>query len=126
MNGKVQWATEPMSGRKNNFPKRGDIYWVNLDPTIGSETKKTRPALVISNDIGNESSKIIVVAPITSKVKNVYPFEVKTSVGGKAGKIMLNQCRAIDKSRLTKQIGSIDSSSMKLVENAIKIVFALS
>lgn len=114
-----------MSGRKNDFPKRGDIYWVTLDPTIGSETKKTRPALVISNDIGNETSKTIIVAPITSKVKNIYPFEVKTTVNGKTGKVMLNQCRAVDKSRLTTKIESIDQKSMKSAEDAIKIVFGL-
>jgi len=82
-----------MSGKKNNFPRRGDIYWVNLDPTLGSETKKTRPALILSNNIGNEISNIIILAPITSKVKNVYPFEIKISLDGKAGKVMLNQCR---------------------------------
>ncbi len=115
-----------MSGRKNDFPKRGDIYWVNLDPTIGGETKKTRPALVVSNDIGNETSKIVIVAPITSKVKNVYPFEIKTSVNGKVAKVMLNQCRAVDKARLTTKICSVDQKGMKSAEEAIKIVFALS
>jgi mRNA interferase MazF len=116
---------ESMSGRKNDFPKRGEIYWVNLDPTIGNETKKTRPALVVSNDIGNETSKIVIVAPITGKVKNVYPFEVKTSVDGKMAKVMLNQCRAVDKIRLTTKIGSMDDKGMKSVEEAIKIVFGL-
>jgi len=86
MSGKVLSATQQMSGRKNAFPKRGEIYWVNLDPTIGSETKKTRPAVIISNDIGNETSKIVILAPITSKVKNIYPFEAKTSVNGKPAK----------------------------------------
>jgi mRNA interferase MazF len=66
------------------------------------------------------------VAPITSKVKNVYPFEVKVLVNGKAGKIMLNQCRAVDKSRLISKIDDIDQETMKSVEDAIKIVFGLS
>ncbi|NGX26953.1 MAG: hypothetical protein K940chlam6_00880, partial [Chlamydiae bacterium] len=104
---------------------RGDIYWVNLDPTIGGETKKTRPALVVSNDIGNENSKIVIVAPITSKVKNVYPFEVRVSVNGKPGKVMLNQCRAVDKARLTSKINSVDQRTMKSAEDAIKIVFGI-
>jgi mRNA interferase MazF len=115
-----------MSGKKFDFPKRGEIYWVNLDSTISSETKKTRPALVVSNDIGNETSTIIIVAPITSKIKNIYPFEVKVSVDGKPGKIMLNQCRAIDKSRLIKGIGTVDQETIKFVEDALKIVFGLS
>jgi len=114
-----------MSG-KNDFPKRGEIYWVNLEPTIGAETKKTRPGLVISNDIGNEVSKIVMVAPITSKNSNVYPFEVKMILERKHSKVMLNQCRAIDKSRLLKKIDSVDNDTMKAVEEAIKIVFGLS
>lgn len=115
-----------MSGKKQQFPKRGEIYWVNLDPSVGGETKKTRPALLVSNDIGNEMANIVMVAPITSKVKNVYPFEVKVLVNGKAGKIMLNQCRAVDKSRLISKIDDIDQETMKSVEDAIKIVFGLS
>src|SRR5689334_6458085 len=97
-----------MSGKKNGFPRRGEIYWVNFEPAIGEETKKKRPALVVSNNIGNEISKIIIVAPITSKIKSVYPFEVKVSIDGAQGKIMLNQCRAIDKSRLGEKIVEID------------------
>lgn len=115
-----------MSGKKNiEFPKRGDVYWVNLDPTVGGETQKRRPALVVSNDIGNEMSHIIMVAPITSKVKSIYPFEVKTSVQGKAAKIMLNQCRAVDKTRLGDKIESVDQEVMKSVEVALRIVFSL-
>ncbi|MGH2612846.1 MAG: type II toxin-antitoxin system PemK/MazF family toxin [Rhabdochlamydiaceae bacterium] len=116
---------DQMNG-KNDFPKRGEVYWVNLDPTIGAETKKIRPGLVISNDIGNEVSDIVMVAPITSKVANVYPFEVKVFVESKHSKIMLNQCRSIDKSRLLKKIDSVDGDTMKAVEEAIKIVFGLS
>jgi mRNA interferase MazF len=115
-----------MSGKKNDFPKRGEIYWVNLDPTVGGETKKTRPALVVSNDIGNEMSNIIMIAPITSKVKAIHPFEVKIIMNGKPGKIMLNQCRAVDKSRITKKTGTLDQDVMDSVEDAIKIVFGLS
>jgi mRNA interferase MazF len=80
----------------------------------------------VSNDIANEMAHIIMIAPITSKIKTIYPFEVKVTVNGKNGKIMLNQCRAVDKSRLTEKITSIDSETMKLVEDALKIVFALS
>lgn len=114
-----------MNGKKE-FPKRGEIIWVNLEPAIGGESQKNRPGLIISNDIGNELSSIVIVAPITSKIKNIYPFEVKIVVQGKPAKIMLNQCRAIDKSRLGKKINNIDTETMKAVEEAIKIVFSLS
>ena len=112
-----------MSGKK--FPKRGEIFWVELDPTLGRETKKTRPALIVSNDVGNEFSNVIMIAPITSKVENVYPFEVKISLKDKSAKIMLNQCRAIDKSRIKGKMDSVDSKTMKEVVEAIKIVFAI-
>lgn len=112
-----------MSGKK--YPKRGEIYWVNLDPAFGSESKKMRPGLIVSNDIGNEVSDLVMVAPITSKVKNVYPFEVKTTLKGKPAKIMLNQCRALDKSRLKDIIDNVDINTMKAAEEAIKIVFGL-
>ncbi len=112
------------------FPKRGEIYWVDLNPTVGSETQKMRPGLIISNDIGNEVSDIVIVAPITSKVKNIYPFEVYLPVKQenettKQGKAMINQCRAVDKSRLKKKLGDVPQEVMKAVDEAIKIVFAI-
>ena len=59
----------------NKYPKRGDIYWVTLDPTIGSKITKTRPAVIISNNINNQFSKRVIVAPITSKVKKFFPLK---------------------------------------------------
>jgi mRNA interferase MazF len=112
-----------MSGKK--FPKRGEIYWVELDPVRGGESKKTRPGLVVSNDIGNEVSSVIMIAPITSKVRKAYPFEVITSISGKPAKIMLNQCRALDKSRIGNLIEDVDVKTMEAVVEAIKIVFAI-
>lgn len=109
----------------NKFPKRGEVYWVDLDPTQGGETQKTRPGLIISNDVGNEFSKMIMIAPITSKVTRIYPTESEAMVGGKKAKIMLHQCRAIDKSRLSKKICEISPIVMLDVERAIKVVFAL-
>lgn len=115
---------EWMNGK--DYPKRGEIYWVDLDPSIGGETKKNRPGLIVSNNIGNEVSSVIMVAPITSKVKNVHPFEVKISLNGKTAKIMLNQCKALDKSRLKNKIDIVSAHTMGEVEEAIKIVFGLS
>ncbi len=109
----------------NFFTKRGQIFWANLEPAIAAETKKRRPGLVVSNDIGNELSKVVIFAPITSKVANVYPFEVKVEINGKSSKIMLNQCRALDKSRLQKQIGQVEPEILEAVDKAIKLVFAL-
>ena len=113
-----------MTGR--SFPKRGEVYWVDLEPSVGGETKKIRPCLIVSNDIGNEVSNVVTIAPITSKVYRIYPFEVEVNVDDKKAKVMLNQCRAIDKSRIGKKITSFDQPTMKAVEESIKLVFSIS
>lgn len=109
----------------NDFPKRGDIYWVALDPTIGSEIQKTRPALIISNDVGNEVSPRVIVAPITSSTTSIYPFQVGIELNGKPRKILLDQIRTLDKSRLQNKITHIDKATLVKVAKAIKISLAL-
>ena len=109
----------------NLFPRRGEIYWVDLDPAKGRETQKTRPGLVLSCNIANQHSDLIMIAPITSKLKIIYPFEVQTILDEKPAKIMLNQCRAVDKVRLLRKMGKIGSNIMDQVEDAIRIVFGL-
>ena len=107
------------------FPMRGEVYWVSLDPTIGSEINKTRPAIIISNDNGNEYQRRVVIAPITSSVDKVYSFEVKVEIAKKEGKILVDQLRSIDKKRLSKKIAVIDYETMQLVNKALKIVLDL-
>src|SRR3990167_1804393 len=90
--------------------KRGEIWLVNLDPTLGHEIKKSRPALIIQNDIGNKYSPITIIAPITSQdIEKIYPIEVlllkKSSGLDKDSKVLLNQIRAVDKRRLMKKLG---------------------
>jgi len=108
-----------------NFPKRGEIYFVNFDPTIGVEIKKTRPALIIQNDIGNTYSQAIIVAAITSTHRKSYPYEVQLRLGEgglqKDSLILLNQIRTIDKRRLGKKLGAISSQKIKEVNEALKI-----
>lgn len=108
-----------------NFPRRGEIYWVNLDPTIGTEIAKTRPALIISNDIGNQYADRVIVAPITTRnMDRVYPFEVfvPRGEGGLAqnSKVLLDQIRAIDKRRLGNLIGGLSVERMAQVNQAIR------
>ena len=107
------------------FPKRGEIYYVTFDPTIGVEIKKSRPALIIQNDIGNMHSQATIVAAITSTSRESSPYEVflKAGEGGlqKDSIILLNQIRTIDKKRLGKRLGTISSESMKKVDKAIEI-----
>jgi mRNA interferase MazF len=113
-----------MIGKK--FPLRGEVYWVKFDPTVGVETNKTRPGLVVSNDIGNEMSHIVIVAPITKNIERINSYEVKVEIAGKCGKVMLNQCRAVDQSRLRKKLGDLDFHVMEHVDEAIKVAFGLS
>ncbi len=106
--------------------KRGDIVLVSLDPTIGSEQGKTRPALVIQNDIGNEFSPITIVAPITSKTySKEYPtnVEISSKESGleKKSTVLLNQIRAIDKKRIVKKINNLNNELMTKVNMAIKV-----
>ena len=112
------------------LPKRGEVYLVNFDPTIGSEIRKTRPALIVQNDIGNEFSPITIVAAITAQYDdNLYPTEVSIEPpeGGlsKNSIVLLNQIRSVDKKRLIKRLGKLTPTSMKQVERAIQISFGL-
>ncbi|MFH1511020.1 MAG: type II toxin-antitoxin system PemK/MazF family toxin [Candidatus Woesearchaeota archaeon] len=105
---------------------RGDIVLVNLDPVVGSEQGKVRPAVVIQNNIGNEYSPTTIVAPITSKVfSKEFPTNVrvtpKDSGLEKESTILLNQIRTIDKSRIIKKKRSLDSEIMKNINLAIKV-----
>ena len=110
--------------------KRGDIWLVNLDPTIGHEIKKSRPAVVIQNDVGNKYSLVTIVAPLTSQnLEKVYPFEVlltKKNPGVvKDSKVLLNQIRAIDKRRLLRRFGKVDGETLGEIDEAIKISLGL-
>jgi mRNA interferase MazF len=112
-------------------PRRGDIYLVNFDPTLGAEIQRTRPALIIQNDIGNRTSDITIVAAISSQLKGKrYPFEVilPATEGGLTAetRILLNQVRSIDKRRLVRRLGKIPPARMREVERALLISFGIS
>lgn len=106
---------------------RGFIYWVNMDPTVGAEIQKTRPALVVSNDVSNELSSLVTIVPITSKSDKPYLFEVAVSKndGGlkKDGLIKANQVRTIDKLRIVDgPLGeALSKEIMDNVAEALKI-----
>ena len=111
-------------------PKRGEVYLVSFDPTVGAEIKKTRPALVIQNDVGNRYSPITIVAAITSKFdEELYPTEVLVGPpeGGlrEPSVVALNQIRAIDKQRLVKRLGVLKPATMARVDQALRISVGL-
>src|ERR1017187_3421981 len=101
-------------------PRRGDLYWVNLDPTVGTETRKRRPAVILSNDAQNAVGQRVLAVPVTSNISRVYSFEAILSVTGKPSKAMLDQIRCLDQSRLAGFIGRITPAEMKDVERALR------
>ena len=109
---------------------RGEIYLAALDPAIGSEISKTRPVIVISNDINNKYSSTVTILPITSqKLREIYPFEVGLPKGSgglaKNSKVKADQIRTLDKSRLIFHQGTLTNDQMEAIDVAIKIHLAL-
>jgi len=102
---------------------RFEVYYVNLDPTIGSEIKKTPPCVIISPNEMNHNISTIIIAPLTSKLKN-YPTRVPCKVEGKQGQIVLDQIRTIDKSRLIKKIDTLNKNTQKKVLNVLSELFS--
>jgi mRNA interferase MazF len=109
--------------------RRGDVFLVNFDPSVGAEATKVRPAVVVSNDVSNVHSPIVSIAPVTSKVSRVYSFEVEIPAGTGGlelnSKVMPNQTRAVDKVRLLKKIGLLPRSIMDKVDLALKLHYDL-
>jgi mRNA interferase MazF len=103
--------------------KRFDVYLVNLDPTVGSEIQKTRPCLVISPDEMNRNIRTAIIAPMTS-VQKEYPTRVPCTFQKKKGQIVLDQLRTIDKTRLIKKLGTIDSKDQLEVISILQRLFA--
>ncbi len=111
-------------------PRRGEVYLVNFDPTIGAEIRKTRPALVIQNDVANRHSPITIIAAITSRFdQHIYPTDalVKAPEGGLSvdSVVLLNQIRSIDRQRLVKKLGRLLPATMTTVDRSLEISLSL-
>jgi mRNA interferase MazF len=110
--------------------KRGDIFFAQLDPTLGNETQKTRPVLVVSNNAANKSSSLVTVVPLSSQIARVFPFEVllKASESGlnKDSKAMAQQVRTLDKQRLSnRRVGSASIEQLIALDAALRMHLAL-
>lgn len=104
--------------------KRFDVILVNLDPTIGSEIKKTRPAIVVSPDTMNLSRlQTVIIAPMTSTIKDNFPTRVMTLFNDKKGQIALDQIRAIDRARIVTQLGTIAHETQNKILEILAILF---
>ena len=102
---------------------RFEVYYVNLDPTIGNEIKKTRPCVIISPDEMNRHIRTVIVAPLTKVLRN-YPTRISCKVEGKQGQIVLDQIRTIDKSRLVRKITTLNNNTQKKVLSVLMEMFS--
>jgi len=115
---------------KITFPRRGEIYLVRFDPTVGREIRKTRPAVIIQNDVSNQYSSLTIVAAVSSKFSNPpFPREIiiepKESGLPARSAVVLNQIRSIDKTRIIKPLGRLNADVMREVDRAINISLGL-
>ena len=106
-------------------PRRGDVFWVALDPALGSEIKKTRPAVILSNNSCNAYGSRVVVLPLTSNVDSLYPGEALITVKGRSARALGDQIRSLDKSRLRARIETLSANEMAAVEEAVRITLGL-
>lgn len=106
-------------------PRRGEVYWVALDPVVGTEIRKTRPAVIVSNDSCNTYGARVVVLPITSNVDSLYPGEARIQLKGKPARALGDQVRSIDKVRLGSRLGRLNQTEIRAVDDALRITLGL-
>ena len=111
-----------MVSQNKRTVSRYDVWLVNLDPTTGSEVRKTRPCIIVSPDAMNNWIKTIIVAPMTSSNK-AYVSRVPVEFNGVKGQVMLDQIRTIDKQRLVKKLGEVNSVEAKQISNSLIEMF---
>jgi mRNA interferase MazF len=99
---------------------RGDVWWVNFEPSLGGEIRKKRPAIIVSNNAANKFLNRVQVLPITGNTDRLFPSEAYVTVAGKKGKAMADQLATVSKQRLSKCIGSVSDDEMKMVVEAIR------
>lgn len=101
--------------------KRGEVWWVNFEPSIGGEIQKTRPAVIVSNNAFNKVSNRVQVVPVTSNITNLYPCEAYITINNETRKAMADQIATISKLRLIKKIGIVSGEDMDGIEKVIQI-----
>lgn len=104
---------------------RGEVWWVEFDPAVGSEIRKTRPGVIVSNNAANRNLSRVIVVPLTSNTERLFPGEARVSVAGSASKAMSDQIMTADKVRLKSRLGELSKADMLAVEAAIQVQLAL-
>ena len=105
--------------------KRGEVWWVAFDPAMGGEIRKTRPAVVVSNNAANAVLNRVVVVPLSSQASKLYPGEAKVQVEGRESKAMADQIMTAAKERLRDRLGALSPHDLKAVEDAILVHLAI-
>jgi mRNA interferase MazF len=100
---------------------RGEVWWVNLDPSVGGEIQKQRPALILSNNASNKFLNRVQVVPLSTRVDRLYPSEAIITVGGKPHKAMADQLTTVSKLRLINRLGSISAADLVQVERVVQL-----
>lgn len=106
-------------------PRRGEVWWVAFDPSVGGEIQKTRPAVIVSNDAANAALNRVQVVPISSQVGRLYPAEAFITLNGERRKAMADQIATASKLRLRDRLGRIASEDMESVERAVRLQLGL-
>lgn len=114
----------PSSARNN--PLRGEIYWVQFDPSVGEEIRKTRPAIVVSNDKSNRNTRRYQVVPLTTNTQKLYPCEASVDIDGKKSKAMADHLQTASILRFGNRIGQVSAKDMRAVDDAIRLQLGLS
>ena len=100
---------------------RGDVWWINFDPSVGQEVKKKRPAVIVSNNTSNKYLKRYQVIPLTTQTGKIYPSETPIKLQGKSSKAMADQLTTVSELRFIKKIGGVTKGELKSIEKIIKL-----
>ena len=106
--------------------QRGEVWWVEFDPSIGSEIRKTRPGIIVSNNAANRNLSRVIVVPVTSNTERLFPGEAYVSVAGTPSKAMADQLMTADKARLKSRVGELSKADMLAVDAAMRVQLAFS